>query len=252
MVTGAAGGLGAAICAALRDRGLEVVGTDLGGADEVLDVRDAAACHALARAVGPATWVNNAGVLGAGSAADQDEDEVRRLVEVNLLGVVNGSRAAMAVMRPRGDGAILNVGSLASWVPVPGECLYAATKHAVRSFSIGLAAESRASGVRVSLLCPDGIWTPMLHDRLDDDSARLSFSGLRLLQPEEVATAAVRLLESGAAVASIPRWRGGLTRVLGIAPGLSLRLQPLIERQARHNQAAERRRRAADPARRGR
>ncbi|KWX00786.1 Short-chain dehydrogenase/reductase SDR [Carbonactinospora thermoautotrophica] len=60
----------------------------------------------------------------------------RRVVAVNLLGVVHGSRATVEVMRPRGSGHILNVGSLASWVPVPGETIYAATNAPLRRYPV--------------------------------------------------------------------------------------------------------------------
>ncbi|KWX05266.1 hypothetical protein TH66_03155 [Carbonactinospora thermoautotrophica] len=239
VVTGAAGGLGRAFCERLTARGYAVVGADLAGADERLDVTDPQACRELARRVQPDVWVNNAGVLGAGSVAEQPDAEIERVVAVNLLGVVHGSRAAVEVMRARGSGHILNVGSLASWVPVPGEVIYAATKHAVRAFTVGLAAELRGTGIRVSLLCPDGIWTPMLHDRLADPAASLSFSGRRLLNADEVAARGVALIERGSGVltiGSLPRSRAVLCRLLGSVPELSLRLFPVFDALGRRNQ----------------
>jgi short-subunit dehydrogenase len=245
VVTGAAGGLGAALGEALRARGLRVVGTDVRaarGVDELLDVSDAEACRELARRHRPVIWVNNAGVLAAGHAATQPLDDVRRCVEVNLLGTVNGARAAAEVMVPAGRGRILNIGSLASWVPVPGEAVYAASKHAVRAFSLGLAAELAGTRVRVQLLCPDGIWTPMLHGRLDDPDAAMSFTALRLLEPAEVAREAIRLLESRSLIRSVPRLRGAQVRVLGAVPGGWLRLTPALRRIGRFRQGRVRRR----------
>lgn len=237
MVTGAGGGLGRALVSRLEARGHEVVGVDVAGTDRRLDVTDAAACRALAEEVRPAVWINGAGVLGAGSAATQPDEEVRRLVEVNLMGVINGTRAALAVMRESGGGHILNVGSLASWTPVPGETIYAATKHAVRAFTVGIAVEEAASGVEFSVLCPDGIWTPMLHDRLQDPAAAMSFTGARLLTAGEVADAAIELLDEPRILVSVPAWRGAQTRLIGIAPSLSVRLGPLFAKVGRRNQA---------------
>ena len=185
VVTGAAGGLGAATTRALRAAGHRVVGADLHGADEELDVTDPAACRSLARRIMPDVWINNAGVLGAGQAADQPDAEIRRVVEVNLLGVIWGSRAATEVMRPRGSGHVINIGSLSSWITPTGQAVYAASKHGVRAFTVGLAAELTGSGLHVSLVCPDGIWTPMLYDRLEDASAAMSFTSPKLLTPEE-------------------------------------------------------------------
>ena len=239
VVTGAAGGLGAALVDALRARGYEVTGADLAGADAVVDVTDADACRRLARAVQPDVWVNNAGILGAGVVAQQTDAEIERIIQVNLLGVIHGTRAAVEVMRERGSGRVLNVASLASFSPVPGETVYAASKHAVRAFTLGMAAELRGSGIRLMVLCPDGIWTPMLYDRLEDPEAALSFSGTKLLDPATVATVGVDLLESRRhrPLASIPRYRGALARLMGIAPNLFLRAVPLFEKAGRRNQA---------------
>lgn len=236
VATGSAGGLGAAFCAALRAKGYEVLGADLRAADRVLDVTDAAACRALAEATRPAVWINNAGVLGAGAAADQPDEEIARVVGVNLLGVINGTRAAVAVMRRAGRGHVLNVGSMASWMSPPGLAVYGATKHAVRAFTVALASELAGSGVRVALLCPDGIWTPMLHDRLDDRHSAMSFSAGRLLDPRRVAAAGVALIERGDLLASVPAVRGLLARLIGIAPTWNVRLAPSLQRRGRRAQ----------------
>ena len=237
VVTGAAGGLGAAIADRLERRRWTVVRTGIRRTDRLLDVTDADACRALAREVRPQLWVNNAGVLGAGDAPTQPDAEIEAVVGVNLMGVINGSRAAAEVMAAEGHGRILNVASLASWTPVPGETVYAATKAAVLSFSVGFAAELATTGVHVHVLCPDGIWTPMLEHRLTDPAAALSFTGSRLLTADEVADEAIALLDSGELVRSVPRWRGLQTRLIGIAPSLGLRGGPVFARIGRRNQA---------------
>lgn len=248
VVTGAAGGLGSAFLTALRDAGHRVVGADLEGADVVLDVRDPDACRALARETDPDVWINNAGVLGAGDAATQPDDVVRRVVEVNLLGVINGTRAAVAVMRdrgPAGRGHVVNVGSLASWVPVPGECVYAATKHAVLAYTLGLQAELRGhglTGVHLSVLCPDGMLTPMIEPLLDDPAVAMTFSGMRLVTPQEVASAGLRLLERPRPYRAVPRWRGAQVRLIAAVPGPALRLAGLFTRVGAANQAKVRER----------
>lgn len=237
VVTGAGGGVGAAIADRLERRRWTVVRTDVAGTDRVLDVTDAEACRALAREVRPQLWVNNAGVLGAGRSPTQPDAEIQRVVAVNLLGVVNGSRAAAEVMAAQGHGRILNIGSLASWTPVPGETVYAATKAGVLSFSVGFASELTETGVHVHVLCPDGIWSPMLEPRVHDPSAALSFTGPRLLSVDEVADEALALVESGRFLRSIPRWRGVQTRLIGIAPTVAMRGAGLFERIGRRNQA---------------
>jgi short-subunit dehydrogenase len=243
VVTGAGRGLGAALVERLRASGYDVIATDVSGTDVHLDVRDADACRALARAAQPDVWINNAGILGAGDAATQSDDVIESVVAVNLLGVIHGTRAAVEVMRERGGGRghghVINVGSLASWVPVPGECVYAATKAGVLSFTLGLEGELRAQGVtgiRFTVLCPDGMLTPMITEVIDDPAVAMTFTGLRPVTAEEVAEAAVRALRRPRRVVSVPHWRGAQVRLISAVPDLVLRAAPLFTRLGRAQQ----------------
>ncbi len=237
VVTGAGGGLGSAFCRGLTARGWDVVGVDVQGTARTLDVTDPDACRVLARDVQPSLWINNAGVLGAGSAADQPDAEIARVVNVNLLGVVYGSRAAVEVMRPRGAGQILNVGSLASWLPVPGEAVYCATKHGVRAFSLALAVELHGSGIDISVLCPDGIATPMLRDKQDDAGAAMSFTGPRLLAADAVAARGIAMVEGRELIASFPAFRGLTAKLVGLSPRIGQAILRRLEVQGRRTQA---------------
>ncbi len=249
VVTGAGRGLGAAITEHLRAEGYDVIATDVSGGDQHLDVRDADACRAIARAVQPDVWINNAGVLGAGDAATQSDDLIESVVAVNLLGVIHGTRAAVEVMREadggRGRGHVVNVGSLASWVPVPGECVYAATKAGVLSFTLGLEGELRAQGVtgiRFTVMCPDGMLTPMITDVIDDPAVAMTFTGLRPVTVEEVAEAVARALRKPRRVVSVPHWRGAQVRVIGMVPDVVLRAAPVFRRLGLRQQSRMRRR----------
>ena len=243
VVTGAGRGLGAAIAQRLRASGYDVIATDVTGGDVHLDVRDADACRALARRAEPDVWVNNAGILGAGDAATQSDDVIGSVVAVNLLGVIHGTRAAVEVMRERdggrGSGHVINVGSLASWVPVPGECVYAATKAGVLSFTLGLEGELRAQGVtgiHFTVLCPDGMLTPMITEVIDDPAVAMTFTGLRPVTAEEVAEAAARVLGRPRRVVSVPHWRGAQVRLISAVPDLVLRAAPVFTRIGRAQQ----------------
>ncbi|MEH0970231.1 SDR family oxidoreductase [Micromonospora sp. CPCC 205546] len=263
VVTGAAGGLGRAIAAALHADGWPVLLTDhddraaaraaapLGGWSRPLDVRDEDACATVAAEAagrgGLGLWVNNAGILVTGPSWEHDAATRRRVMEVNALGAMNGTLAALAVMREQGHGHVVNVVSLAGLVAAPGETVYAASKHALVAFSIGTLADLRLAGhrgVHVSCLCPDGIWTPMLHDRLDDPGAAASFTGT-LLTPERVARRAARLARRPRPVVSVPRWRGAQVRLLDALPGAAVRLAPLILAAGRAGQRRQRRRTGA-------
>lgn len=258
LVTGAGGGLGLAIARMLAGRGYRVAVTDVdGGAAEraaaaigagswgrSLDVTDAEECSRAAaevteRAGSLDVWVNNAGILVPGVVYEQDPGTHRAMLEVNALGTFNGTRAALDVMLPAGRGHVINVISLAGLVAAPGEVAYAASKHAAIAYTIGTLADLRRSGIRgieLSAVCPDGIWSPMLEDKLEDPDAAASFSGT-MLTPERVADAVSKLLDRPRPVVTIPRWRGAFVRVFDAFPGLATRLIPLVMRDARRRQA---------------
>jgi len=235
VVTGGSGGLGQAFVRRLQDAGYDVVVADLRGTEQFLDVTDPDACDALADAVRPDVWINNAGVTGKGDVLDQTLGEIERIVQVNLLGVVHGSRAAARSMLAGTGGTILNVASLSGWAPTPHLAVYSGAKHAVRAFSVAFAAELRDTAVTVRCLLPDGIRTPMVD--VHDPRQLMSFTGPRLLEPEEVADAGLRLLRSRRLVASVPRRRGAMVRTLGLSTRTALGLQRTVERRARRNQA---------------
>src|SRR3954469_13280099 len=257
LVTGAGRGLGLEIARALAARGLTVHVTDVdesaaaAAAKEIgeaaflskLDVRDREACEAavamtLERAGSLDVWVNNAGVLVTGHVWDHDPDTCRLLFEVNTMGTINGTLAALGPMRQARRGHVINIVSLAGLGAPPGEALYGATKHGALAFSLGTLGDLRREGLRdihVSAVCPDGIWTPMVADKLDDPDAAPSFSG-QLLRPEAVAPKVAELLERPRPVLTVPRWRGALVRILDAFPGLSVRLIPLFMADARRRQ----------------
>lgn len=244
VVTGAGHGIGRAVSLLLARRGYRVVVTDVdlaaaertaadlpagtgGGpvAALALDVRDAAAHRAAAAAAARhgrlAVWVNNAGVLEMGRPWTQDDEAVRRMVEVNVLGVVHGCRAAVTVMAGGpGRGDIVNVASLAAFTPTPGLAVYAATKAAVLGFTMSLHHDLRDARlpVRVHALCPDSAATGMVLDHLQDPHVAMQLSAPRLLPPEEVAAAAVALVGSRRVVRSQPPLRGALARAGGLLP----------------------------------
>ncbi|MFL5891816.1 MAG: SDR family oxidoreductase, partial [Solirubrobacterales bacterium] len=189
LVTGAGRGLGLEIARALAARGLTVHVTDVdegaaaAAAEDIggsaffskVDVRDREACEAatamtLERAGSLDVWVNNAGILVTGHVWDHDPDTCRLLFEVNTMGTINGTLAALAPMRAARHGHVINIVSLAGLGAPPGEALYGATKHAAIAFSLGTLADLRREGLKdihVSAVCPDGIWTPMIADKLD-------------------------------------------------------------------------------------
>lgn len=251
VVTGGANGLGKEIARRLVARGHDVWVTDvdeaaaartaaeLGARPAPLQVTDADACRAVAAAAGPLdVWVNNAGILRTGPAWELDDATRRLMVDVNVHGVMNGTFAALDAMRPANRGHVLNVVSLAGLIAAPSEAVYGATKHAALAFSIGVLNDLRLAGVdgvHVSALCPDGMWTPMLFDKVRDPSAAPSWSGVMLL-PGEVADAAMALLDTPRPVRAVPRWRGAFLRLADAAPSVALKAIPFAMADARRKQ----------------
>nr|MBA3262827.1 SDR family oxidoreductase [Thermoleophilaceae bacterium] len=186
-------------------------------------------------------WVNNAGVLRTRKAWEHPDDEVRLQVEVNLLGVMWGSRAALEAMRERGgqDMHVINLGSMSAFAPVPGLAVYAATKHAVLGFTTSLQGDLMAAGlpIKMHVVCPDGADTDMTRERAHEPESAIIWSSPRMLSAGEVASTVVGLLDSKRLVVAVPRWRGLAARAAALAGRPALHTSELMRRQGERRRA---------------
>jgi len=183
IVTGGASGLGAALATELAANGARVVVADcdtqraravvasIGPAAEsvMVDVSQPSQVESLVhetrRKYGALDlMVNNAAVLGYGNLSSFPLSDWRRILSVNLEGVITGSLAAYDVMVQQRSGHIVNIASLSALVVTPLAAPYSTSKSAVLSFSLQLAAEAELNGVRVTVVCPGNLQTPMIRD----------------------------------------------------------------------------------------
>jgi NAD(P)-dependent dehydrogenase (short-subunit alcohol dehydrogenase family) len=248
VVTGAGKGLGREIAGRLAAKGFSVLVTDVdtdsaeatarqigaGAWSMAQDVRDPESHRAVARAANErgslVLWVNNAGVLYTGDAWEHEDEALRHMTEVNVLGTFWGARAAVDAMRADG-GHLINIASLSAVTPVPGLAVYGATKQAVLGFSVSLAGDLDRAGVpiHVSAVCPHAINTDMIKDIEDLRGADIAFVGTGLLTVEKVAEVVAELVDKPRLAVSIPRGQAALAHALRPFPETSLRiLKPLM------------------------
>jgi len=186
LVTGAAGGLGQAIVARLESEGAQVRGLDL---VDGFDVTDPAAWESVERAQ---LACLNAGVaIDQPSIADLSDEDYRRIVSVNVDGVVWGVRRFARVME-EGD-AIVVTSSLAGLTGVEGDPIYSLTKHAVIGLVRSVAPQLAERGIRLNAVCPGFADTPMVRGGLRESLEAADFP---LLRPEDVAEAVMRAARS--------------------------------------------------------
>lgn len=191
VVTGAGSGIGKAIATLLGRYGARVHCADIDGeaatktADEIgnaaahtVDVTDAAAMEGLAQAVYAADGrvdllFNNAGIGHAGRVEDSELEDWRRVLDVNVMGVIHGIHAFLPRLQEQdGKSHIVNTASLAGLISPPQMAPYAASKHAVVGLSESLASDLHGSGIAVTILCPGIINTPIVaRIRMSGDTA---------------------------------------------------------------------------------
>jgi NAD(P)-dependent dehydrogenase (short-subunit alcohol dehydrogenase family) len=267
IVTGGASGIGRAIGAQLVASGANVILADLDGdaasraahditpvpgrpgsiAGVHLDTRDEAAFRALVRDVianhgGLDLLFNNAGISMGGPTHELTSAHWNRIIDVNIRGVVNGILAAYPAMIERGHGHIVNTASGAGLAPPPFVTPYAMTKHAVVGLSTGLRAEAALHGVRISVLCPGSIETPIL-DRLPDADlpvtasepvtarAYLATVKQKPIPAERFARESLRRVARNQSVIVVPSSAKSLWYLQRFAPGLMERIMRVLARR---------------------
>jgi 2-keto-3-deoxy-L-fuconate dehydrogenase len=254
LVTGGASGIGLATAQHLAARGARVTILDRdnprGGAVGQVSALDAVIADvtdddAVRAAVGAAATtlggidilVNNAGVGAIGTVEDNNDEEWRRVFDVNVFGMVRTSRAALPHLRRaaqrRGAAVIVNTCSIVASAGLPQRALYSATKGAVYSLTLAMAADYVADGIRVACVNPgtaDTPWVSRLLDASPDPAAERAALAARqpmgrLVSAAEVAAAIAYLASplSGATTGIALAVDGGMSGLRLRPPGQTLR-----------------------------
>lgn len=229
VITGGARGIGLSTAIALQGAGAMVV---IGDVDEiavkdagiaagvamygVLDVTDPASFSQflddVERSIGPIdVLINNAGIMPVGRFVDEPDSVTRRILAIDVYGVIVGSKLAAQRMLPRGRGHVINIASLAAESPTPGLATYCASKSAVAGLTSTLRREMQGTGVHFSAVLPTFTNTELV-------AGTRGARGIRNAEPEEIAEAICKLIRS-------PRSKVSVTRLAGAAVALQ-RLLP--------------------------
>ena len=249
-ITGCANGIGRCLTETLYAKGYRVIGTDIDISPlleavegvwnseryllEPLDVtktRDWDFVMDLAvRMFGQIDIIiNNAGVIVPGFANEISTQDIDFQIDVNLKGVLYGSKIATDLFLKQGFGHLINVASLAGVAPIEGLAVYSATKSAVRAFSLAIAYELRAKNVYVSVICPNLVGTQMLTDQLEYEAANISFSGGRVLTVEEITAVILeRAIQNKEIEILYPKSRGFLGKLGNFFPQLAPKISQFL------------------------
>lgn len=229
-ITGGGRGIGRATAAALIAKGARVAIGDIdaqmaertaaelgsGTIGLALDVTDKESFNEFLDAVesrlGPLdVLVNNAGIMPVGPFVDQADAATKKLVDINVMGVIIGSKLALERFRLRGSGHIVQLASICSKGGFPGGATYCATKHAVVGLNEALRAELRGTGIEVHQVLPIGVNTELY-------SGVKQARGFKTPEPEDVAAAIVELLQSGRFEQYVPRYLAAVVRMNALMP----------------------------------
>jgi NAD(P)-dependent dehydrogenase (short-subunit alcohol dehydrogenase family) len=233
IVTGAASGIGRALCNELARRGAVTVGADIKFAGEQpgarhLDVRDAAAVQKLIddtmRAHGRLDFMfNNAGIGVSGEMRDLTLDDWRTVIDINLMGVIYGTKAAYSAMLEQRSGHIVNIASLAGLIFPPGLAPYDTAKAGVVALSAALRIEAEAFGVRVSAVCPGFIETAIYENAIGvkrDKQEVLAAIRLPIMPVQDAVRAILRGVERNQGTIVFPASARLLWRLMRMNPAL--------------------------------
>ena len=183
--------------------------------------------------------LNIAGVITPGFVEDFALKDIDYHIDINVKGVMYGTKIVADEMLKKGSGHIINFASLAGVAPIHGIALYSASKYAVRGFSLAITPELRAKGIHVSVVCPDLVNTNMLTSQLEYKASALTFSGNNVLTVNDIERSILHnALEKKQAEILIPLSRGLTAKLGNLFPAIGFWLtESLMNKGLRKQQA---------------
>lgn len=256
LVTGAAAGIGKALCEELCQRGARVYAADIqdektallvdqcqgpGSIRAVhLDVSQAddfsRALDIIQNECGQLDMlVNNAGIVIGGDFLESELSDIQKIVDINLWGVIHGTRQAYKIMAQQGHGIIVNVASPAGVMPVPLSTAYSATKHAVVGFSHSLREEAALYGVKVCVVLPgmvkSDMWDSAINIKGYNYKSEMEGMGLKVVSAADAAKAILRGVENNQRNIIFPLLNRVIATLYRLSPQLlgQFFLKPLLK-----------------------
>ena len=229
VITGAARGIGEATAELLASQGATVALGDLdtalvqrvaerigrGAVGAHLDVTKAESWQSFLAEVGEIgpidVLVNNAGIMPLGSVLKEPDAVTRAIIDVNVHGLINGTKAVAPGMVERGRGHIVNVASAVGRIAVADGATYSASKFAAVGFSEATRAELKPNGIDVTVVLPTIVQTEL-------SAGVPSAKGVKSVSAQDVAEVIATAIRTGRPELWVPRWVQGMTKTTGVLP----------------------------------
>jgi short-subunit dehydrogenase len=249
LITGSAAGIGRGLCEAFAASGAVVYAADINAAGlEALASQPLTSGsitpvkldvgqfddfrNAIARVVKEHgqldILINNAGIVVAGDFNDTSMDEIEKIVNINLWGVIYGTKLAYRQMIEQGHGHILNVSSSGGLMPVPNQAMYSAIKHAVIGLTHSLREEAELKGVQVSAVVPgmvqSDLWDSAVNVKDYDLRKNMESTGLKAISARDAAEAILQGIEANQRSIVFPLLNRIIVRLYQMMPGLMTQL----------------------------
>lgn len=244
LIAGASGGIGRAVVTRISNAGanliaiynknhpdfqvdnnISLIKADLAKADEWDRV-----LHFVFQKYGKLdVLINCTGVLIPGHFLNQTEEQINKMININLSSVLIGTQKSLKLMKRQKSGHIINIGSIGGIIPMPYSTVYSATKFALRGFTHSLKQELKGSKISVSLVSPGPVNTKMLNEEADHYKTSIAFLN-KALKPEKIAGLINKIINKPKTEVIIPSSLSFPSRAVFLFPELFSKGYRLIEK----------------------